>query len=96
VQQLLNCQHDFRLYFCFLVLSVYNRLALHHDLSELEEPSVASHQLCASCLLLLSSGECRIWLILGKVQGDMAEVVFAITFAEDGEQLPSSFGSLHG
>ena len=78
------------------MLLVYNRSALRHDLSELEEPLAASHQLCASCLLLLSSGGCRIRLILDKVWGDMAEVVFSITFAEDGEQLPSAFGLLHG
>jgi hypothetical protein len=46
-------------------------------------------------LYLHPTGNVGYGYYIGISFGDMASVFFAITFAEDGEQLPSSFGLLH-
>jgi hypothetical protein len=46
-------QHDFALYFNFLVIYVYKGLTLRQDLSELEEPSPSLPPVV--CLMLSTS-----------------------------------------
>jgi hypothetical protein len=92
-----NYQHDFALYLSSFVMLVYDGLALHRDLSELEESSTCLP--LVMCLMPSTSIQQGMWdvaIISGSSSGIWPMYIFfAITFAEDGGQLPSSFGLLH-
>jgi hypothetical protein len=74
-----NYLYDFALYFSILGMFVYTGLTLH----------------VPHAFYLYPTGNVGHGYYIGVRFGDMAIAFFAITFAEVGDQLPSSFRLLH-